>query len=99
MPSLVSILLFGMGLLMAGPSVAETSAAPSPSEPAVSANVNIPDGHFVTLAFHDVRDAAQPAVGRDPYAISHERLAAWFDWMLAHDWHPDLPPGLGPLTM
>lgn len=88
MPSLVSILLFGMGLLMAGPSVAEPSAAPSPSDPAVSANVHIPDGHFATLAFHDVRDAAQPAVGRDPYAISHERLAAWFDWMLAHDWHP-----------
>ncbi|WP_251979109.1 poly-beta-1,6-N-acetyl-D-glucosamine N-deacetylase PgaB [Salinicola avicenniae] len=50
--------------------------------------VQIPAGHFVTLGFHDVRDDTQPAVDRDPYVVSTQRLAALFDWLAANDWHP-----------
>lgn len=53
-----------------------------------AATLQIPAGHFVTLGFHDVRDDTQPAVDRDPYAVSTQRLAALFDWLAANDWHP-----------
>ncbi len=52
------------------------------------ATLQIPAGQFVTLAFHDVRDDAQPAVDHDPYAVSTERLASLFDWLAVNDWHP-----------
>ncbi|WP_204352888.1 poly-beta-1,6-N-acetyl-D-glucosamine N-deacetylase PgaB [Salinicola peritrichatus] len=56
--------------------------------PEKAATLQIPAGHFVTLAFHDVRDDTQPAVDRDPYSVSTRRLAALFDWLAANDWHP-----------
>ncbi|AWN15853.1 poly-beta-1,6-N-acetyl-D-glucosamine N-deacetylase PgaB [Salinisphaera sp. LB1] len=48
----------------------------------------IPPGHFVTLNFHDVRKNVVPVADHDPYAISTQRLAKFFDWMKTHDWHP-----------
>lgn len=68
--------------------VALVIATPVWAQSAVDPGVNIPDGHFVTLCFHDVRDDVDVATDGDPYAISTERLAAFFDWMHDNDWHP-----------
>ncbi|WP_110669186.1 poly-beta-1,6-N-acetyl-D-glucosamine N-deacetylase PgaB [Salinicola halophilus] len=85
------------GALAAVPAVASSTPTPTPAHGALSATappstppatLDLPSGHFVTLAFHDVRDGVEPAVDTDPYAISTQRLAAWFDWMAANDWHP-----------
>lgn len=51
-------------------------------------SVQIPKGQFVTLCLHDVLDENDPALGRDPYAISTQRLTALFDWMQENNWHP-----------
>ncbi|WP_082922810.1 poly-beta-1,6-N-acetyl-D-glucosamine N-deacetylase PgaB [Halothiobacillus diazotrophicus] len=56
--------------------------------PAPLTTVQIPPGQFVTLCMHDVRDDVAPGVDNDPYAMNTRRLAALFDWMKVHDWHP-----------
>lgn len=64
------------------------SSPPTTGLPGDVTTLQIPAGHFVTLGFHDVRDDTRPAVDRDPYAVSTERLASLFDWLAANDWHP-----------
>lgn len=63
-----------------------TVAAASPDISPIT--VQIPEGKFITLCFHDVRDDVRAEVDRDPYAINTRRLAAFFDWMRENDWHP-----------
>ncbi|GHB33705.1 poly-beta-1,6-N-acetyl-D-glucosamine N-deacetylase PgaB [Salinicola rhizosphaerae] len=85
------VLALGMGLfslVLASACLAEPPASGDTAHSDESATLQIPAGHFVTLGFHDVRDSIPPGVARDPYAISTSRLAAWFDWMASHDWHP-----------
>lgn len=48
----------------------------------------IPEGHYFTLAYHDVRDEVEPEIDADPYAVSTQRLARWFEWMQENDWNP-----------
>ncbi|WP_018955041.1 poly-beta-1,6-N-acetyl-D-glucosamine N-deacetylase PgaB [Thioalkalivibrio sulfidiphilus] len=48
----------------------------------------IPEGHFLALSYHDVRDDLVPGRDPDPYAVSTRRLAEWFDWMQRHGWQP-----------
>ena len=50
--------------------------------------VSIPQGQYVSLCFHDIRDDVKPAVDADPYAVNTKRLAEFFDWIREHDWHP-----------
>lgn len=50
--------------------------------------LQIPRGHFAALSFHDVRDGIKPFVSPDPYVISTDRLAKFFDWIKQHNWHP-----------
>lgn len=64
------------------------ACVPALAPAAVQPVLRIPHGDFVTLAFHDVRDNVKPAVDHDPYAISTDRLAQFFDWMQEHNWHP-----------
>ena len=48
----------------------------------------VPEGQFMVLAYHDVRDDVVAGRDDDPYAVSTERLVAWFDWMEANGWQP-----------
>lgn len=49
----------------------------------------IPKGQFATLCLHDVIDQKdKEALLKDPYAISTQRLALFFDWMRENAWHP-----------
>ncbi len=48
----------------------------------------IPEGHFLALSYHDVRDDLAPGLDPDPYAVSARRLAEWFDWMKRNGWQP-----------
>ncbi len=49
---------------------------------------DVPDGQFMALCYHDVRDDVIAERDADPYAVSTARLVAWFDWMEANDWQP-----------
>lgn len=67
---------------------AGTQTESAQSTPIQLTTVQIPQGQFVTLCMHDVRDDVDPGVGADPYAMHTHRLAGFFDWMQSHDWHP-----------
>ncbi|MFP4639480.1 MAG: poly-beta-1,6-N-acetyl-D-glucosamine N-deacetylase PgaB [Guyparkeria sp.] len=56
--------------------------------PASAAFPTVPEGQFIALCYHDVRDDVISGLDRDPYAVNTDRLVAWFDWMKANDWHP-----------
>lgn len=56
--------------------------------PASTAPPTVPDGQFMAVCYHDVRDDVVAGLDRDPYAVSTNRLVAWFDWMQANDWQP-----------
>jgi len=72
--------LLSLLLLLAVPLLG--SAAP------VSSPFGVPDGEFLALCYHDVRDDVIAGRDADPYAVSTRRLTQWFDWMAANDWHP-----------
>ncbi len=55
---------------------------------ALAAFPEVPDGQFMALCYHDVRDDVIAGRDADPYAVSTARLVAWFDWMAANDWQP-----------
>ncbi|MDZ7810193.1 MAG: polysaccharide deacetylase family protein [Arhodomonas sp.] len=58
------------------------------ADPDSSVPYAIGAGQFMAISFHDVRDDVIPERDPDPYAISTERLAAWFDWMRTNNWQP-----------
>ncbi|MGM0516877.1 MAG: poly-beta-1,6-N-acetyl-D-glucosamine N-deacetylase PgaB [Pseudomonadota bacterium] len=55
---------------------------------APAAGPEVPDGRFMAVCYHDVRDDVIAGLDADPYAVSTARLVAWFDWMKANDWQP-----------
>ncbi|WP_410474924.1 poly-beta-1,6-N-acetyl-D-glucosamine N-deacetylase PgaB [Guyparkeria sp. TX1] len=55
---------------------------------ALAAFPEVPDGEFMALCYHDVRDDVIAGRDADPYAVSTARLVAWFDWMAANGWQP-----------
>lgn len=56
--------------------------------PVAAALPTVPEGQFAALCYHDVRDDVVAGRDADPYAVSTQRLVAWFDWMEANDWQP-----------
>ncbi|MFO7582576.1 poly-beta-1,6-N-acetyl-D-glucosamine N-deacetylase PgaB [Guyparkeria sp.] len=55
---------------------------------ALASPLAVPDGQFMAVCYHDVRDDVVGGRDADPYAVSTRRLVAWFDWMRANDWQP-----------
>ncbi len=55
---------------------------------ALAAFPEVPDGQFMAVCYHDVRDDVVAGRDVDTYAVSTDRLVAWFDWMHANDWQP-----------
>lgn len=55
---------------------------------ALAAFPEVPDGQFMAVCYHDVRDDVIAGRDTDPYAVSTNRLVAWFDWVAANGWQP-----------
>ncbi|MDG4866917.1 poly-beta-1,6-N-acetyl-D-glucosamine N-deacetylase PgaB [Guyparkeria sp. 1SP6A2] len=55
---------------------------------ALAAFPEVPEGQFMAVCYHDVRDDVVTGRDADPYAVSTARLVAWFDWMQANGWQP-----------
>lgn len=81
----IQVVIF-MFVLLLGTQACD-SATPNAYNRTSAGVAQIPEGKFIILCFHDVRDDVQPDIDRDANAINTERLAAFFDWMQAHEWH------------
>ncbi|MFI9654940.1 poly-beta-1,6-N-acetyl-D-glucosamine N-deacetylase PgaB [Guyparkeria sp. GHLCS8-2] len=69
-------------------SLASLLAAMLIAGPSSAALPTVPEGQFAAFCYHDVRDDVVAGRDADPYAVSTNRLLAWFDWMKANDWQP-----------
>lgn len=79
----IIILLCQLGMLLVG--LGAKAVVPATLNTSVPL---IPENHYATLTFHDIRDDVVTDLDRDPYAINTRNLAGFFDWMQRNHWHP-----------